>query len=400
MRTVLRFSAYLLCFVFIAGCGQKQAPAPAGVPVNLLTVKAQPVTYYDRYTATTVALSQVNLLPEVQGYITGIFFREGTHVRKGDKLYEIDRRIYEDNYNAAEANLKVAEGTLKQARQDAERYEYLNKNNAVAKQLYDHAIITLQNSQNAYAAAEQALKNAGTNLAYSVITAPFDGTIGFSQVKLGDLMSVGQTVLNTISSDDPMGVDFLINEKQLATFEQLQKDGVPRVDSLFTLILPDNSLYPYQGKLSVIDRAVNPQTGSLRIRLVFPNPSSALRAGMSCVVRVHNQEKTPQIVIPSQAVVEEMGEYFVYTARDTTVTPQGSAVPDPGLFAFQRKVQTGVQIGPSIIIRSGIGEGEKIVVDGIQTLHNGSRINPSDRRPQETRDNDNAGPRAGTKKPA
>ena len=238
--------AFIGCLV-LCSCKQEQPPPPPPIPVNLFTVKAQPVTYYDRYTATTVALSQVNLLPEVQGYITGIFFKEGSHVKKGQKLYDIDRRIYEDNYNTAAANVKVAEGNLKQAQQDADRYQYLNNNKAVAKQLYDHAMIALENSKNAYQSALEALKIANTNLAYSAITAPFDGTIGFSQVKLGDLVTVGQTILITISTDDPMGVDFLINEKQLSFFNNLKNTGHQSVDSLFTLILPEQfSVFLYR----------------------------------------------------------------------------------------------------------------------------------------------------------
>jgi membrane fusion protein (multidrug efflux system) len=159
----------ILSSLVLVSCKPKQPPPPPPVPVNLFTVTPQPVVYYDRYTATTVALSQVNLLPEVQGYITGIFFKEGTYVRKGQKLYEIDRRIFEANYNTAAANLKVAEGNLKQAQQDADRYEYLYNNKAVAKQLYDHAMITLENSKNAYKSAAESLKNANTNLTYSVI---------------------------------------------------------------------------------------------------------------------------------------------------------------------------------------------------------------------------------------
>ena len=109
--------------LFISSCKQPQAPPPSAVPVNLFTVKAQKVTYYDRYISTSVALSQVDLHPQVQGYITGIFFKEGSHVRKGEKLYEIDRSIYENNYKSAQANVKVAEGNLKQAQEDADRYE-------------------------------------------------------------------------------------------------------------------------------------------------------------------------------------------------------------------------------------------------------------------------------------
>jgi RND family efflux transporter MFP subunit len=377
------FSIALIGCLSFYSCKQKQTPPSPPIPVNLFTVKAQKVTYYDRYTATTIALSQVNLLPEVQGYITGIFFKEGSRVEKGQKLFNIDNRIYEDNYNTAAANVKVAEGNLKQAQQDADRYQYLNNNKAVAKQLYDHAMIALENSKNTYQSTLEALKITTTNLAYSVINAPFDGTIGFSQVKLGDLVTVGQTVLITISSDDPMGVDFLINEKQLSFFNDLQNTPHRTIDSLFTLIMPNNSLYSYIGKLSVIDRAVNPQTGSIRVRLLFRNPISSLRAGMSCVVRVHNQDPTAQLVIPNKAVVEEMGEYFVYVAKDSVVASSGdttgehSAAKDPHLIAFQKKVQLGAILGPNIIIKDGLKEGDTIVADGIQSLHNGSAIVPS-----------------------
>jgi membrane fusion protein (multidrug efflux system) len=373
-----------LCSIFLFSCGQKQPPPPPAIPVNLYTVTAQPVVYYDRYTATTVALSQVNLLPEVQGYITGIFFTEGTSVKKGQKLYEIDRRIYQANYNTAAANLKVAEGNLKQAQQDADRYEYLYNNKAVAKQLYDHAMITLENSRNASKSAQEALKNANTNLTYSVISAPFDGTVGFSQVKLGDLMTVGQTVLATISSDNPMGVDFLINEKQLPAFDNLEKTRHAPIDSLFTLILPSSAMYAYTGTIAVIDRAVNPQTGSIRIRLHFPNPKSELRAGMSCVVRVHNQDPAPQLLIPNRAVVEEMGEYFVYVARDSAPGGTGDTTRQHapggqrgGTFAYQKKVFLGATLGPNVIVRNGIAGGDRIVSDGVQSLHNGSSIAPA-----------------------
>jgi len=209
MNKIILITAIISC-LFLISCKQDTTPPPPYVPVNLFTVKSQKVVYYERYTSTAVALSQVDLRPQVQGYITGLFFKEGSYVKKGDKLYEIDKSIYENNYKTAAANLKVAEGNLKQAQQDADRYESLYKNKAVAKQIYDHAMITLENSKNACKSADEALKTASTNLNFSVIIAPFSGTIGFSQVKLGDLVNVGQTILITISSDDPIGVDLLI----------------------------------------------------------------------------------------------------------------------------------------------------------------------------------------------
>ncbi len=311
MRSVYLI-ALISCFILVS-CKQQQPPAFQPVPVNIFTVKAKKVFYYDKYPATIVALSQVDLRPQVQGYITGISFTEGTHVHKGQPLYEIDRQLYQESYDQAKANLEVAQGNLVQAQQDADRYSYLNTYDAVAKQVLDHAAITLQNAKNTVAAADQSLKMAATNLAYSVISAPFDGTIGFSQVKLGNLVSVGQTVLNTISTDDPMGVDFLISEKQLAHFEDLKSKEQQDIDSLFTIVLPNDSIYHYMGKISVIDRAVDPQTGTIRVRVIFPNPDYTLRPGTSCVLRMHNQESEPKLVIPGKAVVELMGEYFVYT---------------------------------------------------------------------------------------
>ena len=346
---------------------QQKPPAPnPPTPVNLATVKTSGVLYYDEYPATTQALSQVDLHAQVQGYITGIYFTEGTHVHKGQKLYAIDERLYTAAYDQAAANVKVAEGNQSQAQQDADRYQYLIQHNAVAKQTLDHAVISLQNAKNEVAAAQQTLKTAATNLTYSTITAPFDGTIGFSQVKLGNLVSVGTTILNTISTDNPMAVDFLINESQLSHYEDLQKQKKSHPDSLFTIQLPNHSIYSQLGKIAVIDRAVDPQTGTIRVRLVFPNQTSDLRAGMSCVVRVHNMESTPQMVIPSRAIVEQMGEYFVYIAKDS--------------LAFQVKVETGQTIGANTLIKSGLHNGDHIVVDGIQALHDSSRITTANRQ--------------------
>lgn len=397
-------SRLALILVLISGLAfsscQQKPPAPnPPTPVNLATVKSQPVLYYDNFPATTEALMQVDLHAQVTGYVTGIYFIEGTHVHKGQKLYSIDERLFQASYDQAAANVKVAEGNQTQAQQDADRYQYLIEHNAVAKQTLDHAVIALQNAKNETAAAEQALKTAATNLAYSVITAPFDGTIGFSQVKLGNLVTASSTLLNTVSTDNPMAVDFLVNEAQLEHYEQLKREKQHQIDSLFTIVLPDHSIYPFAGEISVIDRAVDPQTGTIRVRLEFPNPKIDLRAGMSCVVRVHNLETTPQIVIPGRAVVEQMGEYFVFVAKDTVMhsgdgagtggtagageagkgNDSGShgatdSAAKPRLRALQVRVETGATIGANIVIKSGIKDGDRIVVDGVQALHDGSPI--------------------------
>ncbi|WP_161596733.1 efflux RND transporter periplasmic adaptor subunit [Chitinophaga vietnamensis] len=366
-------------------CQQKTPPAQPPTPVNLYTVKRERVQYFDQYPSTTQALSQVNIVPtNVQGYVTGIFAADGSQVHKGQLLYEIDKRIYQSTYDQALANLKVAEANEKQQQQDADRYVYLNKYNAVAKQAYDHAVIALETAKSQTKAAQQALKTAQTNLNFASIYAPFDGTIGISAVRVGNVVVSGQTILNTISTNDPMAVDFLVNEKQLLAFERFKNDSKGMPDSLFTMQLPDNSLYPFPGKIAVIDRAVDPQTGTIRVRLVFPNPQNLLKVGMSCVVRVRNLETTPQIVVPGKAVVEQMGEYFVYVAKDTVLAEKTGAAKvapaeeqqgkGPRLHAIQKKVKLGQTIGADVIILSGVSDGEKVIVDGIQSIHDGSPI--------------------------
>jgi membrane fusion protein (multidrug efflux system) len=379
---------FLGCMAIVS-CQQKPPATSAAIPVNVYTVTSRPVVYYDQYPSTTQALSQVNIVSNVQGYVTGIFAADGSQVHKGQLLYEIDKRIYQSAYDQAAANLKVAESNQVQAQQDADRYVYLNQYHAVAKQAYDHALIALENAKSQTMAAREALQTAKTNLGYANIYAPFDGTIGISMVRLGNVAVAGQTVLNTISTNDPIAVDFLVNEKKMLAFEQFQRNSKAVPDSLFTMQLPDNSLYPYPGKIAVIDRAVDPQTGTIRVRLVFPNPKNILKAGMSCIVRVRNQETGPQMVVPGKAVVEQMGEYFLYVAKDTVMAHAASTAQAAGknetgntpvLHAIQKKVQLGQTIGPDVIVLSGIRDGDRVVVDGIQSLNDGSVISVGNKK--------------------
>jgi membrane fusion protein, multidrug efflux system len=371
----------LPCLLLLSCGGQKQpAPNPASVPVpvNIYVATPERALYYDKFPGTVTALMQVDIRPEVEGYVTGIFFKEGTHVKKGEKLYSIDNTKYEASYSQAQANVKVAESNLEQAQKDADRYVFLNQHEAVAKQLLDHAMTTLQNAKNQVTAAKQDLKKAQTDLGYSVIKAPFDGTIGLSQVKLGNTVTVGQTVMNTISTDDPMAVDFVVNENQIPRFIRLQKKKPSPTDSLFTILLPDNSVYGHTGQISVIDRGVNPQTGAMIIRLIFPNPSSALRTGMSCNVRVKNDDTTRQLIIPAKAVVEQMGEFLVYVAKDTLIASTDTAkkkeTAQPALRAIQRKVAPGQTIADRVVIKSGLQAGDSVIIDGVQKLHQGSLL--------------------------
>ncbi len=380
-RPLISLTVLTMMAMVLASCGDKKkgaAPAPP-VAVNLYTVQQEQATYYEQFPGNVVAMMQVDIRAEAEGYVTGIYFTEGTRVTKGQKLYTIDDRKYQAIYNQASANVKVAEANLAQAQKDADRYKYLDQHEAVAKQVLDHAMTTLQNATQQLAAARQDMARTQTDLGYSTIRAPFDGTIGISQVKLGNTVVPGQTILNTISTTDPMAVDIVINEKEIPKFIALQQKAPSKSDSIFTLVMPDNSTYSQPGHIQTIDRGVNPQTGTIIVRLVFPNGKMMLRAGMSCVVKVKNDDTARQMMIPLKAVTEQMGEYFVYIVKDTVIKAPADAKvkgsDKPGPHALQRKVQLGQAIADKVIVRSGLEAGEQIVVDGVQKLHNGSEIN-------------------------
>ncbi len=353
--------------LFLAGmgaCGKKSAAdsKPPEVPPAAVTVQTategEPI-YYETYPGTLVALNEVTLLAEVSGYVTGIFFKEGEVVKKGQKLYEIDRTRYQAAYDQAIANLRIAESNQQRAQRDADRYARLLKQEAVARQIAENAETDLQSAKSQVVAAQANVTTARTNLSYSVLTAPFTGTIGLSQVKMGALVNQGQTLLNTISSDDPMAVDFEVDEQAMVRFYDLPKQ-TSATDSTFTLLLPGKVPYAKMGKLALIDRAVNPQTGTIKVRLQFPNPDKKLRTGMSATVRVLNQQGKKQLLVPSKAITEQMGEYFVYVIKDNK--------------AEQRKVLTGPVIQDKIIIKEGLQAGEQIAVDGLQKLKNDAPV--------------------------
>ncbi|WP_254154461.1 efflux RND transporter periplasmic adaptor subunit [Chryseosolibacter indicus] len=352
----------LLLLVAVA-CGKNDQPAMQGPPP--VSVVAQKVihanaSYYDEYPAIVRALNEVELRAQVNGYITGIHFTEGQRVKKGERLYSIDQQQYQAAYQQALANLQTQEANLLKAEKDVERYRELDKRDAIAKQQVDYAEATYSAAQKQVEAAKAAVNSVQTNVRYSTIVAPFDGTIGISNVRLGAAVSAGQTLLNTISSDNPIAVDVTVDQREIFRFTQLQKNATSSSDSTFRLAFGAD-VYLASGKISVIDRAVDPQTGSIRIRLTFPNPDHSLRSGMSGTLRVQTHTQN-SVVIPFEAVTEQLGEFFVYvTVEDDKKVSQ-------------RKVLLGKQIGKNIIVREGLKEGETIVVKGVQNLREGSAI--------------------------
>lgn len=353
----------IIILLVAAACGkndQRAMQGPPPVQVAVHQVSTSDAAYYDEYPAIVKALNEVELRPQVSGYITGIHFKEGDKVQKGQALYSIDQQTTEATYKQALANLSVQEANLEKAKKDVERYRELDRQDAIAKQQVDYAEATFAAAQQQVEASRATVRAVQTNVRYSTIVAPFNGTIGISLVKLGASVSPGQTVLNTISSDDPVAVDITVDQQEIYRFTQLLASHKPsKNDSTFRLAFRDE-LYPEPGKISVIDRAVDPQTGTIKMRLEFPNPQHTLRAGMSGTLQVVSKTQR-SVVIPYKAVNEQLGEFFVYIADSAKAT--------------QRKVVLGKQVGRNIIIKDGLKEGETIITEGIQNLREGSAIN-------------------------
>ena len=321
-------------------------------------------TYYDEYPATVTALVSVDIQPQVAGNITGIFFQDGQHVRKGQKLYTIDAQQYSANYNQAVANVNVQKANLNRAQKDANRYNTLAQQDAVAKQLVDNANATLQAAEMQVTAAEANARSVETNLKYTTIYAPLDGTIGISQVRMGAAVAPGSMPLNTISSDNPVAADVQADDSQITRFVKLQNQTQNPRDSTLQLVLPGGERYPYPGSVRITDRAVDPQTGTLRVRIAFPNPSKTLKVGMNANVRVKNKTDGPKILIPYQAVTEQMGEYFVFVVGDSSKVTQ-------------KKLSLGARINGNVVVNGGLTEGDVVVTKGTQKIKDGARVKVS-----------------------
>jgi membrane fusion protein (multidrug efflux system) len=350
--------------ILLTACGSNQPSQPQGpppaVPVTVEKVASTAAAFYDEYPATVVALNQTELRAQVTGYVTGIYFKDGDKVKKGQKLYSIDQQLYNANYQQAIAALQVQETNLVKAQRDAERYHELDKQDAIAKQQVDYADAALEAAKKQVDAAKANVNAVRANVNFATIVAPFSGTIGISQVRTGTSVVAGQTVLNTVSTDNPIAVDFTVDQREVYNFSRLQQEGKKAGDSTFRIAF-GNEVYPATGSIQLIDRAVDPQTGTIKIRLNFPNEKNMLKAGMSTTVRVLNSQKENSLVIPYKAVTEQLGDFFVYVVGDSNKVTQ-------------RKVYLGKQLGTNVIIKDGLTEGEPVVVQGVQNLREGSVI--------------------------
>jgi membrane fusion protein (multidrug efflux system) len=347
------------------GSGKSGGRGQGAITVRVDTARVSQLSFYDKFPAVVTALDEVELRPQVGGYITERHFRGGDYVRRGQKLFTIDVRRYVADVNRAAADVEAARANLKLSEKNVARYRRLAAEEAIAIQTLDVAEAEVEARRQAVAAAEATRNAAAARLDYAYIRAPLSGTTGLNVAKVGTQVSPGTPLLTVISKRDPIGVDFALPQADIPRLARLKEDG-NSPDSTFRLRLPDGSKYSSYGEIYADGRAVNQQTGALEVRLFFANGQEILRPGMSLELEILSQQAGEQLTIPRSALGEQLGEYFVFLLRDSLV--------------HRQKVTTGSQIRGQIIISEGLEPGDVIVTDGMKSLRDSSRVKVAGRK--------------------
>jgi membrane fusion protein (multidrug efflux system) len=398
------------------GCNSKSAhsasapPVPPSVVVAPVTQKTVPI--YSEYVGQTMADNTVELRARVEGVLQKVYFREGTPVRKGQLLFTIDRRPFQAGLQSAkalsakavsdlaqaqqrtdvlqaQAELADAEAVLTRADRDVERLAPLAKEKAVTEQDLDAAVAsqksaravvdakranlsnleaavkyTIERARAEVSAANARVTQAELELSYCDIYSPMNGIIGFLQVDEGNLVGRNDaTLLATVSASDPLLVNFSVSEIEYLKLTDPATVGQRAGELRFDLLLSDESIHPHQGTFRVLDRVVDPQTGTMKVEATFPNPGSYLRPGQFARVRVAVAERENALLVPQRAIQELQG------AKTVMVVDQENKVA-------VRTITLGDKIEKDVIVLDGLNPGERVIVEGMQKVRPGSQVNP------------------------
>lgn len=363
----LSAAALVLLVVGAWGCkGNAQPHALPPVEVSVVEVQPAPVTIFDQYVAQTQAPDTIEIRSQVTGLLERQAFADGERIRKGELLYEIDRRPFEAQVAQAKANLAQAQARLINAQQNLVRDTRLLAEKFVSQQAYDNTLAQQRSATAVVAAQKALLRDAELNLGYTTIRAPRGGYISASLLKPGALVTAQQTLLTTLYSSDPMWVSFSISEDKLLELQKtLQHPPGERPDQAppFHVWLADDSEYSFPGRLDFVDAAIDQKSGTLQVRISVPNPDRVLRPGLFVRVTVPAVEERSAIRIPQQAVQELQGLKSVY-------------VVDAGNKAEPRQIEARYRVGSDWVVESGLAPGERVVVEGTGKLRPGAPVRP------------------------
>lgn len=369
-RTVLA-SCSLLLVSALGGCKQeaKQAAAPPPPEVKVAQVLQRDVPVYVEAIGETRGNTEVEIRARVEGFIERVEYQEGTLVAKDQLLYTIDQRPFQAHLAATKAAQAEAEAQLARAHQDVARYEPLVAKNAISREQYETAVAVEKAAAAAVDAAKAVVAQAEIDLSYTKVLAPEAGLAGRTEVYAGTLVGRGQsTLLTRISRIDPIHVRFSFPEKDYLALARKRGTGVrgqndqDKEAATFELIMADGTLHPAPGKLVFLDRNVDAQTGTIMAEAAFANHNLILRPGQYARVRAKIEDRPGAILVPQRAVREMQGVFSVMVAA------QGDTVE-------QRLVMPAERIGSLWVMGSGLKAGERVVVEGLQKVRPGMKVN-------------------------
>jgi RND family efflux transporter MFP subunit len=397
-------------FVASSGCSRGTAGTPAPQPIEVRVVEAaqRDVSIYKEWIGTLDGLVNADIKAEVSGYLVQQAYTEGSFVRKGQLLFQIDPRPFQAALDQARGQLAQSQGQLEQARAmlaqseaqvavaeanqrrtqlDVERYTPLAQQQAITQQDLDNATqyniaakaqvqaaraqvetarAQITATDAAVQSAKAALETAQINLGFTRVTSPIDGIPGIAQLQVGALVSPASGIITTVSTLDPIKVYFTPSEQEFLDFTRRFPTAELREADLshrpLELVLADGSTYPEKGKFDFADRQVDVRTGAIRIAGLFPNPGNNLRPGQYGKVRIPRVQPGT-LLIPQLAVMELQGTHLV-------------AVVDGRNKVNIRPVQLGETLGHDWIVREGLKPGERVVVEGLQKVRQGTQVDP------------------------
>jgi membrane fusion protein (multidrug efflux system) len=350
---------------FTIACQEPPPPAPPPPPEVLVAdVIQRDVPVYLELVGQTLGSQDVEIRARVEGYLTNMSFQEGSLVRRGDLLYEIDRLPLEAVVAQARADQATAEARLAKANNDVARYRPLVAKQAVSQRELDDAVAEQDAARSQVDAARATVDKATLDLSYTRITAPISGLIGATLVKTGNLVGRGEsTLLTTISQIDPALFRVGVTESDYLRIARRNIDsgqqGGPQ--SGIRLTLADGTVYPHTGKVSVVDRAVDPTTGTLGIQVLFPNPEQLLRPGQYGRARALLDNRPGALLVQQRAVQELQNLYSV------------AVVDGSGKVAF-KNVKVGPRVDSLWVIEEGLTASDKVVVEGLQRIQDGMTV--------------------------
>lgn len=358
--------------VILAGCSaDEQAPA-AVMSIGVVEVEQRDTRITQEFVGQTRGSTDIPIRARVEGFLESRNFREGGEVEEGQLLYTIDARPFLAKVVEAEGRLAESRTMLAKSRADLARIRPLAEMKAVSQQDLDAAVAQRDASLGSVKASEAQLELANIELGYASIHSPINGYIGISQAEVGEFVGSppNPVVLNYVSLTDPIRVRFSINERDFLRLsrelsarrsQQGEKPSGEETRNSVELILADGSLHDHLGKVVATDAAMNPQTGTFMLEADFPNPDAIVIAGQFARVRIVIDVLKDALLIPQRAISELQGTFRVFV------------VGDDGAVKLTA-VELGPQVGPMVVIESGLAAGEKVAVEGLLRLREGMMV--------------------------